>query len=720
MKRQTESGSVKAPPSLSLNISLSPLGSRLAILLVVFVLVWLLLSLFGQPIKNLEERVGALGWSMSFFASGTESESASPVEERIVIVAIDEESLQQVGAWPWSRQTLADLSNRLQEYGAASQVFDLVFPESRPGDDLLNRALISNQAIVGQIPILDLEQKAIRTGVLSGAMSSGCYPLAPKARGYLANAPSVMTQGAQAVASGHITPHISNDGSVRFQAPVVCADGKAYPSLALSLMLHNLNIDRLVYQETSFHNPASLLEPSGRLVAPDYPLLSIPVDNNGLMRVNYEHSPERFIYVSAADVLAGRVDPDLLNNRWVLVGATAFGMGDLVPSPYSGLTPGIEIQARLVVSMLDQSIPYTPSGLWLYRVLSLVMIFSALLVLATRSADHRHGFSRAIFMSSPLLIPGIALIIHTGALNYQLWLGWSEQAILGCASALSLLVLEYLRNRHEKQRLFDNLSSYLPEDIASAIAFHQPSGQLKAEQMSCVVLSADLRNFSAFQRNSSPENTVQLLHGFFTLASHILEKHQGTLFELKADALLAVWPLETDDDRKGVPIRNAWAAAAEIQQQIQPMLARALADESEPLGLGIGLAAGDVIQGQLGSERNRTAIILGDAVTRALGLQHMTEELAYPTLCSTEIRHYLADTEVQDIGRFLLPGSLRPKTLFAPDSASLSRQVPGVFSEQDADETDGSVTDSMYKASTGIAQLSDYRTFKSSAAGKTK
>lgn len=66
MKRQTESGSVKAPPSLSLNISLSPLGSRLAILLVVFVLVWLLLSLFGQPIKNLEERVGALGWSMSF------------------------------------------------------------------------------------------------------------------------------------------------------------------------------------------------------------------------------------------------------------------------------------------------------------------------------------------------------------------------------------------------------------------------------------------------------------------------------------------------------------------------------------------------------------------------------------------------------------------------------------------------------------------------------
>ena len=713
MKRQTQHNRATTPPSLSLNVSVTPLGSRLVVLSMVCLLVWAFQMLLAEPVKTLEERIGALGWSFNTPADAV----PDAMEERLVIVAIDEESLQEVGAWPWSRQTLAQLSDRLHEYGVASQVFDLVFPESKPGDDLLNQALTRNRAVIGQIPVLDNRQKTHRAGVLSGALAAGCYPSAPQARGYLANAASVVAGASGTVATGHITPYISADGAVRFQAPVACYQGSAYPSLALSMLLQNLGASELEYQPTSLQSISSLLQPAGRLTLPDYPLISIPVDEQGLMRVSYQRSPQSFIYLSAADVLAGRVSPELLNNRWVLVGATAFGMGDLVPSPYSGLTPGVEVQARLITSILDQAVPYAPSGLWLYQGLSLGLIFLLLLVLAARSGDHQRMISRGLFMASPVMIPLLALAGHMTALQYQLWLGWTEQLLYGSSSALALIVLEYLRNRHEKQRLFDNLSSYLPEDIASQIAFHQPTGQLQAERMSCVVLSADLRNFSAFQRQSSPEGTVQLLHGFYTLASQLVEQHQGTLFELRADALLAIWPIPADGDPhlSQQQVQNAWQAAAGIQQQIQPMLRHALADELEPLGLGIGLAQGEVIRGQLGSERNRTPIILGDAVSRALGLQHMTEDLAYPTLCSTDIRQHLSEDQVQAIGRFLLPGSLRPQALFAPDAASLSHQVPAIDEEYEAQ--DGTAMDHSragHKPLSGnergeVAHLADYR-----------
>ena len=66
--------------------------------------------------------------------------------------------------------------------------------------------------------------------------------------------------------------------------------------------------------------------------------------------------------MSAADVMAGRIEPELLRNAWVLVGGTAFGMSDIVPTPYSGAAYGVELQARLLASLLDVEIPHTPAG----------------------------------------------------------------------------------------------------------------------------------------------------------------------------------------------------------------------------------------------------------------------------------------------------------------------------------------------------------------------
>jgi len=690
------------PASLPYSLSVTPLGSRLGVILLTSVVVFGLQWLFEEPARLIEERTGSLVWQVK--------PDTTP-EERVVIVAIDDESLQELGAWPWSRATFAELSNKLNEYGVTSQIYDLVFPEAREGDRQLNQALLANNALIGQIPLLDPQQKSYRTGELTGALNQACHPSMPVAHGYLANSPSLVNSAdiaggssALSINAGHISPEIDPDGAVRFQAPLVCYKGQVYPSLALATLLQNLNITDLEWLTGSDASQAPWV-----ITSPDYPLLQVPVNDKGLMRVDYSKAPSSFTQISAADVIAGRIDPNRLKNRWVVVGATAFGLGDLVPSPHSGLTPGVEIQARMITSLLDQQVPYTPKAQTFYQLASISGVLLLLLLLASRVNVHQNRLARGALLSAPLVLPLVAIGVHYWGMQHQLWLGWLPLALYSMVTALSLIGLEYLRNRHEKQRLYDNLSSYLPENIASEIAFHLPTGQLHAKKSRCIILSADLRNFSAFQQKSSPEATVHLLHGFFTLASQEISKHHGTLYELRADALLAVWPLEEDDadavfQDNQQQAENAWLAASAIHQAVQPLLAKTALTDIAPLGLGIGIAAGSVTQGRLGSARHRTQMILGEAVTQALSLQSMTQDLAYPTLCSQALARYLPEQSCQAIGSYLLEGARRPQALYAPSQQELLKQVP----PNDLSDLDD-IDDLHHLQDNGVASLQAYR-----------
>jgi CHASE2 domain-containing sensor protein len=113
-----------------------------------------------------------------------------------------------------------------------------------------------------------------------------------------------------------------------------------------------------------------------------FPGLEIPLDEEGNMRISFLRDPSSYQAVSAVDVLEGNIDRDMFDNVWVLVGATAFGLDDIVPTPYSGFTPGVELQARMIGSILDRQVPYTPSGSWLittlcFLMLSLIIVFVA-------------------------------------------------------------------------------------------------------------------------------------------------------------------------------------------------------------------------------------------------------------------------------------------------------------------------------------------------------
>ena len=193
-----------------------------ALSLLVALVTWVSLSVF-QPawVKTSQELSTDLAWRLL---------SKSQDERRVILVDIDERSLQDIGPWPWPRSTQAKLLDQLAEQGAALQVLDVVFTASQTGDEVLAQAFKQHQLVLAQAFALPQQGGQTQAGQLAGALDwPSCPAPFSEATGYLAN-----SAGLQSARAGHITPRLSQDGVVRQQPAVLCFQDKAYPALGLA------------------------------------------------------------------------------------------------------------------------------------------------------------------------------------------------------------------------------------------------------------------------------------------------------------------------------------------------------------------------------------------------------------------------------------------------------------------------------------------------------
>ena len=599
--------------------------------------------LFPSLKYEYEEKVGSLIWSMM-----AEQER----EERITIVAIDDTSLADIGPWPWPRETMAELSNKLAAYGSSLQLFDVVFPESKVGDDVLASALASNNGVLAQVPIFD-PQSSLRSGQLNGDVATTrCQFPIPNANSYLGNTPTLAQTRV-----GHITPIVDNDGMIRKQPPLVCIEGRVYPSLALQGLLSSLASD---HPTVSVRRQQGQMSSKWQVVIDSYFGLSIPIDEQGNMRLSYRQSPDSFQVVSAANVFNGSAPAALLENTWVLIGATAFGLGDVVPTPHSGMTPGIELQARFLSNLLDGRTPYTPAYadylLWFEG-----LFFAGLLLLLARI---QAKFSAYALPIATLALPISAWALHSYLLSFDIWLGWFNVALFSVLSGALLVLADHQLLRHQHLRVFSHLSSYLPKPVAQGLLHTRPSSAIEAKRHDLVLMCADLRNFSAYEESRPPEEAAALLHYFFTEASGVIESFGGQVEEYKGDSILASWHTAQFNDASNRAIDTANA----LQDKMASILPERPPKGLEPLALGIGIERGGTLVGSIGPAHRRHHTLLGDTVTIVLRIQELTQDLAQPILVGECSARDLHGDSLESQGSFLLDGLTTPHVLFAPKS----------------------------------------------------
>ena len=634
---------------LSVAVRLLPARGRLLMLAIAGLLSLVVLGIFNTGFETLEERLGAQGWVMS---------ADMQPEERITIIDINEASLAEIGPWPWSRDTMAQLVESLNAAGVQLQLHDIVYDAPRDGDERLLAALQQAPgAVLAQIPLLQSDQQ-VRTGTMTHPLTGISCEAWPGTNGFIAS-----HSGFDAIPKGHIGMLFSSDGSIRKVPAFACVDGVAYPTLAISALLQATNASQ--WQVSVEPGEGWLSAPYiMRLAA--YPGLAIPLDEDGNLRVSYKDSPSVFGAVSAADVIQGRIQPGSLDNTWVLVGGTAFGMSDIVPTPYNGYTPGVELQARLLGSLLDTRIPYTPAAAIAIQLL-ITLIFSGVLFGLAGARERVAAYGLPV---AAVVLPALALALHWQLLVSQhIWLGWTLPAVYSVFAASLLLLMEQYRVRSERARVFSNLNSYLPGDIAREIAYALPSSSINASRRDVTLLSADLRNFAAFGEARPPEESAAILHFFFVRTAEIVERHGGHIHEFKGDSVLAVW-----EGQNAESARNALLAAQEMQNTIQKDMPQNPPSGLEPLALGIGIEQGPALVGSIGPAHRRTHTLLGDTVTITLRIQELTAELAHPILLGDCVARQLTDLNLESQGSYLLDGLRIPHTLFAPGGDLVVRQ----------------------------------------------
>ena len=599
---------------------------------------WLIVLLLTPTLQSLEERSGDWAWRVS---------ASTARESRIILVDIDEASLQQLGPWPWPRQRLSELSDKLSTEGAGLQVFDIILPTPAAGDTQLAASLKKNNAVLAQTFALNPASQAF-SGVPSAPLAYNACPVnLPLATGYIAN--DIVFSGLPA---GHITPHVESDGNLRKQPALICYQGKVYPALFIAALAQALS-ERVMPIEAG----VGLLGSAWLLPAPTMGGGGLALDAQGLVRVPWTLQPEAFVSISAADVLAGRVPHQLLKNAWVVVGSSSLGLNDRTATPFSGNSAGFVVHAQLLRGALDGTIPAQPRFANVAG--ALVAAVCTFLLAAMGRLRRKPVFILAL--SGMALVAALWLVKSWLLIHYSLWFEWVLPALYLLLFALCLGLFEYARDRLERDRIYNHLASYLPRPVAAALSLQDPSDAIDVKRRTITVLFADIRNFPVYCETHPPEEVAAVLHAFFSMVTRLIERHGGMVEFFQGNAVLAVW----NSDASPSDPEQALAAAIEILRESLKTLPLPLADELAPLILGIGLETGLATVGSFGLARRRAHLAIGHPVTMAALLQAMTIDLAHPILLGEGIAASLGSQRLVSQGVFLLEGLKTPSHIYA-------------------------------------------------------
>ena len=279
---------------------------------------------------------------------------AAPVsrpDPRIVIVDVDERSLAALGQWPWRRDRLGTLVERLRQSGARAVALDLVFGEpdraSPPdADELFAGTLRRGGVVVGYAFTFGAGSGADRGCVLQPlpvtvvepAESDGEWPMFA-ATGAVCSLPALTSA---AGSSGFLNASPDTDGILRRVPLAIQMDGRVYPSLALAASRRFLGADAAELRAINAN--ATALTTGGRRV---------PLDGRANLLLRFRGGRRTFPFVSAVDVMEGHAAPGAFRDKLVFVGATALGTQELVATPHDPRFIGVEVQATVADNLLQ-------------------------------------------------------------------------------------------------------------------------------------------------------------------------------------------------------------------------------------------------------------------------------------------------------------------------------------------------------------------------------
>lgn len=581
-------------------------------------------------------------------------------QSKVVIIAIDEASLQAYGQWPWSRLVLVDLIEKLKSYEVTLIGLDLVFsePTLAEHDQLLAQKIAETESVLGYI-LHNQSQLTSRTPVkyirpLEQTLLD--KSTIPQLSGITTNLQPIHEA---AKSSGFLSTFRDPDGSLRRVPLVLRFENKMYTAFSFEMARQFLLVD----------SPKLILGQLGKqkvLEAIRLDAMTIPVTTNGEFLVPYRQ--QSFPQVSAKEVLQQQVQKEQLQNAVVVVGLTALGISDLMVTPINRVMPGVQVHTNILNSMLNQHFIYQPS--WLkggYVILMVILGTLLALVLPYLGAV-------------TLVMVSLTILMALVGLGLWSWCQWHTNmhtlnAIFMVFSQSLITVVygfyEQSKHRHSIKRLFGRYVD--PEHINEMVITEDEDYGLAGESREMTILFADIRNFTQYAETLGAEKVKALLNEYFTPMTRIIFEQGGTIDKYVGDMLIAFWGAP-------LPHSNHSDAAIETAFKMQAELTSinlSLHEKGFPkLGIGIGINTGMVTVGDMGSEYRRSYTVLGDNVNLAAFFERLTKHYQVPlvvgenTVLSSPHYAYRFLEKVKLKGREHLVAAYEPLGLVSDTSQS--------------------------------------------------
>jgi len=598
-------------------------------------------------------------------------------ERPVVIIDIDEQSLKTVGQWPWPRTRIADLISRLTQMGALVIAFDIVFAEPdrmspsvaaeefRDLDDATRtklRALPSNDAVfadalknsrvvVGEsgLPFAVAQPDGARPPIGLATMGGDPRPFLLNFPGLLRNVPQL-----EQAASGRglFTIRAERDGIVRRVPIVMQAQGTVMPSLTLEML-----------RVASGSNTVLIRSDQAGVQSAAVPGFVIPTDRNGQLWIHFApHDKAR--YVSAGDVLEGKVPADRVARRLVLIGTSAVGLLDSKTTPIDPVMPGVEVHAQVLESVLTQSVLSSPNY-------AIGVELIAALVLGI-----------AIIWLAPILSPALLLAFGAAIIAVTLgaaWYFYQQAGLLFDAtypllsSALVYLTLvfsNYISEQAQRRRIRSAFGQYLSPALVEQLAQSPEKLVLGGEEREMSILFSDVRGFTTISElyKDDPQGLTSLMNSFLTPLTNAIIDHKGTIDKYMGDAVMAFWNAPLHDELHEY---NACEAALEMLHRVDTLNRQREQQANEtgqrfiPIKVGVGINTGRCVVGNMGSDLRFNYSVLGDPVNLASRLEGQSKNYGLPIILGSKTASGLRDKfAILELDCITVKGKTEPESVF--------------------------------------------------------
>lgn len=655
-------------------------------------------------LQNVEQR----SLDMRFAARGQR-----PHDERIVIVGIDEKTLQTVGAFPLPRTSYALLVNRLSAGGAGVIAFDATFPtpennsseqalhqlqrelgstapakvtakikqlEAAGDHDALFAAALqqSGRVVLGHL-FLDKERAqasdAKRAEEYFNIIWAKAFPQVLKVKsngrdfdmdrawaenggGVYPGAEANLAQLAEAAASyGFFNTNPDPDGTLRRGLLIArYQDKDFFPSLDMQALRE--------YEKIPDQEIAAYISENG-LERIQFGRHDLRPWHDGSVLINYAGPYRTYRHYSMSDVLSGAVLPDTFKGKIVLVGGTALGIGDLRSTPFEKQDAGymgVEVHANIIDNLLHSD---EKGRSFLTRGLHEELIDTGFILLFGLVFGFWFSRIKPLYstISVFLTLGAFAWLIYFSFAHWGLW--------LSCVVPAGTLVVNYavitsfrmIFEEGEKRKIRKTFSQYLSPGVIALIEkdpqkYIRPGGETK----DLTVMFSDIRGFTTLSEGLTADELVLLLNEYLGEMTEVIFHNLGTLDKYIGDAIMAFWgsPYPQDDHAY-----RACTCALQMIQGLDKLNAKWQAEGRKQIAIGVGLNTGPVNVGNMGSAKRLAWTVMGDNVNLASRLEGITKEYRGRIVISEGTYREIADQFVcRDLDKIRVKGKHQPVTIY--------------------------------------------------------